>query len=569
MSLTVVKRPLDFYISSAEVAATIAAGSGPPGDALITKTGHGLGTGRYVYVTEGPSHMLGHWYVEMNDADTFFIREYATASRVQTYTTGDSLTYLETQVFSVPYLSVHTPIIFKLASDLWPINGADTARTITTFTNSNGYTYLTLSGDIKATGVSASLEKIIISGTAALDGVYTILQWYSDSNIVIDLPYSAGNVLSGGTVQYYYYNYHARIRVSSGLSTLFTSRVDKPFEVVAELRCVPDSSGIITVNIADVLKEKISILSNDPAKQGMPDFYDGYTACSIEHAESFDDSNGYTVEESVGSYTDDGVYIFATNGKLPFKSRYFGFSQYVNLNSTTVLTKWMTLFHEPTLTPGKYFDVGFCLQSVPTHVKRSVYQDDVLKAEYTDTIAGSLFGIKRVSVEQSGWTEDRIDLVLMNGSDEVSEVLTINVDNDCSNQDFYLTWLNYLGVFDYWNFKARKIYSVNVEGSRTQEKNIYTNWPASGGEFADTMRQQTGRESRNGIRVESQHLTLEQLEAIKWIVSSPLVQIVTSVYDRRTVIVDGSSVRLYRDQDKLFNIGFTISYTDELPSQSL
>lgn len=151
----------------------------------------------------------------------------------------------------------------------------------------------------------------------------------------------------------------------------------------------------------------------------------------------------------------------------------------------------------------------------------------------------------------------------------VSEVKTINVDSECSNQNIYLTWLNNLGGFDYWNFTAEKEKIVDVFDTQETTKDVFQNWPNSYGEFSDTIRQETSRQSRHQVLVRSQHITEENLEAIKYIKSSILVQIVVSKYDRRTVIVDKDSFTWTREGDKVHSIQFVISYTDDIPSQSL
>lgn len=567
MSLSIVKRPQDFYLELTSVEANYIGSISGGGDLTINQIGHGLSNGNYVYITEGPSQALGLWYVEIDSANAFFIREYATASRVQSYIAGGTVTYYKANLSSPIYLSVHNPIVYKLQSTLWPVNGADTARSVSSFSSSNGYTALNLSGDIKATGNAATLEKVIIDGTSSLDGVYTIIRWLNDSSIIIDLPYSASNSFSGGTVQYYYYNYHAVIRVYSGLSGTF---VNKPVELIATLKCVPNPTGLITVNINEILKQKISIISNDLAHEALPIFPDAYTEFYIDFAESYDDSNMYTVSEFVDSFTSDsGNTIYATNGKLPFKNRNFGFARYININSGTYLAKWMTSFTEPVLTPDKHFDIGIINTQGYGTLRKQIYVDDALVDVYSESINSG--GVLRLSIEQSDWTEDRIDLTIVNSStgEATSETITVRVDNDCSDHDFYLSWLNKFGVFDYWNFKARKGYGVEVIGSRVEVKNIFPNWPASGGEFADTIRRQTFRESRESVNVQSQYLTLAELGAIKDIISSPLVQLVTSKYDRRTVIVSASSLQLYRDKDDLYTIAFSLSYTDDIPSQAL
>lgn len=151
----------------------------------------------------------------------------------------------------------------------------------------------------------------------------------------------------------------------------------------------------------------------------------------------------------------------------------------------------------------------------------------------------------------------------------ISEVKTINFQCGCENQTLYLSWLNNLGGFDYWNFTAEKEYPVEIGDTGETKKNIFNNWSNSYGEFADTIRKQTFRESRKQVLVKSQHLTLEQVEAISYIKSSVLVQIVNSIYDRRTVIVDNQSWTKYKESDKkdTYTIQFLITYTDDIPVQ--
>ncbi len=133
----------------------------------------------------------------------------------------------------------------------------------------------------------------------------------------------------------------------------------------------------------------------------------------------------------------------------------------------------------------------------------------------------------------------------------------------------YLTWLNYLGGFEYFFFTTKKEFQIDIQSSGTSQKNILPSWPQSYSKNADTIIKQTFRESGKKIVVVTQHLTLNQLDALKYIKTSPLVQIVTSRVDRTTVIVDTDSFKLYDERDKLFTLQFTITYTDNIPSQRL
>lgn len=150
----------------------------------------------------------------------------------------------------------------------------------------------------------------------------------------------------------------------------------------------------------------------------------------------------------------------------------------------------------------------------------------------------------------------------------ITETKTYDIDCNCSNQDIHLQWLNPKGGYDSWKFTAKKDINRSITASGSTSKNIFPTWPNSYGEFADTdKRKQTFRDSRREILVRSQHLTEDQVDIISGIKSSPVVQIVNSIYDRRTVEVDQQSFTERKESDKLHEISFVITYTDDLPSQ--
>lgn len=156
--------------------------------------------------------------------------------------------------------------------------------------------------------------------------------------------------------------------------------------------------------------------------------------------------------------------------------------------------------------------------------------------------------------------------------DAVSETKTISIDCNCTRskaQTYYLSWMNNLGGFDYWLFTGYADEITDIVDTVETEENIFTEWPKSYGEFADTIRKQTSRTSRDQVLIRSQHLTEAQVAAIKRIKASPLVQIVNSIYDRRTVIVDADSFTSFKESENLHELSFTITYTDDVPSQSV
>lgn len=581
MAITVVKAPVGHIVDTNAVTATVSSSSG----ALFTKTAHGLSTGMWIYVRSDFSAYNGYWYVSVASSSTFRIREYATASD-QAFINSGTVTYY-VSVKEHGWNCVHLPMVYKLKSDSWPVNGVDTARTITTFTNWNGYTYLVLNGDLKSSGTASTLENVILSGITSHDGtditgVYRIIQWFSDTNIVIDLLYNAGNVISAGTCQYYYLNYHARVKIYAGLASGHYWQAQKPYEEIAEVRVVFDSAGIGVLNVSE--KKKIEILSNDLQKDTLPNNLDAWCRIYISVAESFDDSDGYTIEEYVSSYTDDTTEVYAVNASLPFKTRSSGtLDAYVPGLTSLTLSSFLTPFTQPTLFAGYYFDISFIKNSSQTgdYVKIDRYTKSngnyILASSSRETFTDMDQGVYRVELAQTG-TEERIDVTLYSidyGYDlQLSHTTTIDVVTDCDQfrtTNIYMTWLNYLGGYDYWLFTAQKRFSVQGEENKVQKTNIHNQWPKSYGEFAQSIDKQSVRTSKNSVRVNSQYLTKEQMDGLAWIVSSPLVQILETsggVTTARTVLVSNATLPKYQDRDNLYSISFDIDYTDELPVQT-
>lgn len=211
----------------------------------------------------------------------------------------------------------------------------------------------------------------------------------------------------------------------------------------------------------------------------------------------------------------------------------------------------------------------------PTFVANGTYE-----VEEFLTLTGPSTQLFFSILELTGVTSGTADFVITmppvveveSASTLISETKTINLNCNCipaqSEDGIYLSWLNNLGHFDYWLFTAYKDHLIDITDSGETEVNVFTEWPNSFGEFADTSkRKQTFRDSSTQLVVRSQHLTKAQVQAISRIRTSPLVQIVNSIYDRRTVIVDSDSFTEYKEENKLHEVVFTITYTDDVPSQ--
>lgn len=135
--------------------------------------------------------------------------------------------------------------------------------------------------------------------------------------------------------------------------------------------------------------------------------------------------------------------------------------------------------------------------------------------------------------------------------------------------NIYISWLNYLGGFEYFLFTSRNQYNVGIIDSGQTSTNLFSNWPESYGHFADTIDRQTFTNAKDEILVKSQHLTINQVEALSYIKISPVVQIVYSRNDRVTVLPDKDSFKKYAEDEILYSLQFTIKFTNYIPSQRI
>lgn len=454
------------------------------------------------------------------------------------------------------YNCVHLPIVYELSTTNFPTNSVDTSRTVSSFTDDNGYCNLNLSGDIKATGSANELEyvKVVYSGGTE---IFQIITWYSDTDITIDLEYDAG--LTFTSVQYYYANYHGVFKVYAGLRGGHTLNAQKPYRLLTTVKAVPDASNNIRLNINEILKSDIDILEEGTNENDITQFTEFY----IEYAEAYDYSpDGYTLQTFTSSYTSDSAdYAIATNSKLPFRngnggsmSLYSGEMPYEDL-------VFMTLFTNPVMFPGYPFKMYY-LQ--PYGASYSIFFD-----QYNES--GLVQSDEIIYSEDEGLyqNEDLEPYLNPNAtyaevylSDSVSQTLTVTIDRTCYNNSIYLRWRNYLGGMDHWLFTAEKDYTIEIESVKQSEDDVFIGWDAS--YEGSRIKYDTQRIARESILVRSQNLTLDQLNAIKYIKTSPLV-----LWNGKNVLVDSASFLVYSESDKLYSISFNIQMTDTIPSQSL
>lgn len=716
MALSVVKYPQGFILNTSSTIGTYTNGSTI---ISISSTDY-TNISNYIYITSNQAS--GFWYVNKIASGQISISE---------YNGGSYYTFVGSGIFNYYFVgashnwnSVHLPIVYKLQSTLWPTNSVDTVQTVSSYSNDNGYVKLTCSGALKSDITELEFVKVVFTGGTV--GIYQVLSWYSNSIVTINLAYVGG--LTFTSVQYYYNNYRAKVRIYAGLSSSHVWAGQKPMALISELSIIPDTSGIVTVNVSEDVKKQIDILKNDLLKGTLPNNIDAFCEFYITYAEAYDYSfGGYTLLDYVGGYADDSlVYVGrAVNADLPFKNIHSGYmSDYVNENNYYAKTnKFLTPTVYPEIVSGNYFDISYIVDETIALNTLSFIQELYLNSVLQSTVTNSLpTGIINQGVYRSGvtvvgnedsqkvylaqsnyliaptsWSNEggstsnftfgasnftyssstnrtfgayqtinidpastvtsfnitfayggsatgpgfggfpvmsfawflysgdrqtggklivgtgtimsafsqviNIDLTnsvgkstrlyfestvsaitsgtvnvtitfpstpLLISTNALTEKKLITVTPSCSKfTNYNLCWLNYLGGFDYKVFQASSDYGLNIEGTKSISKNIFSNWPKSFGESGDTILQETNRVSRNTLTLRAETLTSDQVNDLYRIRQSPLVQIVNSVGDRRTVIPDASSFVYYKQREKLFTLEFTVQFTDNAPSQSL
>jgi hypothetical protein len=420
--------------------------------------------------------------------------------------------------------------------------------TVSSFNDDNGYTNITLSNSIDSGSYPEPYEYLKIDG-GLMDGVYQIIEVISPTCLTLNLVYNSTYSFTGGLVYRHYNNYNILVRVYGGLGSSHAWYTKKPYELLSTLKLIPDSNGEVFFSVNEILKSQIET-RNNLTLDTLPNNLDFFTCFYIAYAESYDDSLGsqYILSTYTSDFTDDIFEGMAANSKLPFKNIHSGYmSEYVGG------AKFLTLFDSIKLTGG-YQDISILIDD-----NDNDYEIDISGSQ--TAIEAYDKGVYRLPISATGvYSIYKSDV-------KVSEDLTVSSDSECSNQSIVLSWLNYLGGMEYFNFTAEKEYQIEIEDSGETTVNHFVNWPNSYGKFADTLKKQTFRKSRKATLVRSQYLTQSELEAIQYIKTSPLVQVIDSRTDRRTVIVDSDSFTVRKDRQDLFEISFTINNTDEVSSQ--
>lgn len=135
------------------------------------------------------------------------------------------------------------------------------------------------------------------------------------------------------------------------------------------------------------------------------------------------------------------------------------------------------------------------------------------------------------------------------------------------SEPIYITFLNYLGGMEYFFFHKENEYNLNMQETGETRTNLLPAWPNAWGETADTVDRTTYRKAKKGMRIKSQYLNANQREVLQYIKTSPVVQIVYSRTNRRTIMIDSDSYMVFNESEKFATIQFSFVFTDDVATQ--
>lgn len=434
--ITVIRNPLGHKLSDTAVEGSV---SDSAGDALVTTTvAHGLSDGDYVYIDSNVGTYNGFRYVDSVAYNTFKLKE----SENGDYIPFKRIAEIEYRVSVLQHgvQCVHLPIVYELESSIYPNNTEEedyTPNIVDSFEDNNGSVQLNLSSALTD---PTRYSKIELVGDGPLAGTYQITQVLQPWSVVIDLDYDASYSFSGYIVVRFYDNYAINVNVYGGIISGHPWESEKPVELLATLRLVPDDNNKVLFSINEYLRSQIKTL-NDLTIDTFPNNLHFMTEFYIGFFESYDQSDGDEISTETGSEEIDSFVGQAINAKNEFKNLYSGhLSEFVSEEDYPAA--WLTDFAEPIAIVGYYFDISFLLMlnGVDVVITTNKVAGEVVTQEIT-TIENPGKGVIRVEVTpETGYDYYCIQASTEGGEGESSAMVIPELDE----------WVNVAGTGTDW-----------------------------------------------------------------------------------------------------------------------
>lgn len=418
--VSVVKRPTGHKLIDQAITATVTDSSG---DALVNFTAHSLTTGAVIYLTSDIDEYNGFWYVTVATADSFKISEYATADFVEYYQDAD-IEYYQTQEHD--WSSIFLPIIYKLTNDKWPVNTLDAAVPILANVDDNGFTEITTPGPLRSSVNALEFVKISNADNEEANGIWQIVDVVLSNVYVLNLPYESSGNLIGATVQYYYNNFQTKVKIYAGLPSGHPWEAKKPYTEVAELSLTPDDDNEVMFSISDYISSDVKV-RNNLTLYSLPLNLDAFTGFYIATAETYDQSDGYSLYTTDALFNDDSFEGYAIAGKLPFKNLYAGdYADYVYTSGSPA--RWLTVQERPLMVVGYFFDLSFIKNIIGNFTVNIVkYIDEYATTTEAIEYEDSGIGVYRIPITpDANYDSFCIQVV----RDAYTEEVTVNPEPD-------------------------------------------------------------------------------------------------------------------------------------------
>lgn len=486
------------------------------------------------------------------------------------------------------WLAAWNYIPYRFESGKWPINNFDPVEAVASITTYQGYARVTITSPT-ITYLKKSSVKLSDMSNAEYNGVWQVRQVISASVLVLSAPY-VGNAT--GDIQKYYNNYSIVCNLYAGFPSLdpYYTELGKGVRLIgtdyvkpnAEGVAVFDASGFVQAwyeKIQDRFCEHLAALGVGGFATTDPDLYCPFY---ISFSEAYDITDGTnviglvtTAQNDIDANGDIQYYYASYSAKQFGQSNGRSMGDYVAaVQDPQTLAKWLTMFEKPVYFVGYPFDLAIGVDISEADFVLEEYINGSISAGDVETpLTENTNGIWRFSLEDYDFVTacDRADIKITEtgGGAQTSELISVDISRGCNRPGaFYLRWLNPLGGWDNWLFQGLHDYSTAVGEKLTLRRDIYESERIfAGGVTQDDVYRVAAVERRV---VRSQFLTEQQMEAIRYIYTSPKVfhiyedsETICGRFRQRTVIIDPGSFTYRQGNDRLYTVDVAFRYSDE------
>lgn len=181
--------------------------------------------------------------------------------------------------------------------------------------------------------------------------------------------------------------------------------------------------------------------------------------------------------------------------------------------------------------------------------------DVLTDSEISATISGNPL-VYNFTHQQNNLELFTIELLVTN-----SEILQADLDNNCANQEYYLTWINSVGGYEFWKFTARASKGIRSIEKTVFDNDIFQNWDT---EFINGLRDKKILQNRyeDNLTLRTQLLTEDQANALSNLPKSSAVFLIQGNQEI-PVQVNPSSFEFFTDRQKTIELEFSITLPEK------